>query len=330
MNRKFSPLLQKFSPLLQKALLFSGALLIGWAANAQSTTNPSNPSDTTHPGAMHHRWGNRMGGDSTAKRDGARRGPGGFNGGRDGFRGGQGFRGNRDGFSRGQGFRGRRDGFRGRDGWAFHGRGGQGFRHGGQGFRRGGEHIRYTPEQRKQVMAINKDYRQKSEDLFKQDNLTLKQYKAGLIALQKDKKDKLQALITPQQKDELAARRKRMTENAQVMEVARLERLKLRLNLSDDQVSKIKTGQEALHSQVKAIHENDNLLPQQKMEQMKALMAKRNDTFKAVLTPDQYTQFEKMSHHRPGGPGQGAPGQGGRFGGGSWQGRGTEDDGEGK
>ena len=171
-------------------------------------------------------------------------------------------------------------------------------------------------------MAINKDYRQKSEDLFKQDNLTLKQYKAGLIALQKDKKDKLQALLTPRQKDEMAARRKRMTENAQVMEVARLERLKLRLNLSDDQVTKIKTGQEALHSQVKAIHENDNLLPQQKMEQMKALMAKRNDTFRAVLTPDQYTQFEKMSHHRFGGPGWGGPGgsgpgQGGRFGGGS-------------
>jgi hypothetical protein len=258
----------------------------------------------------YHHQGNRVGGDSTGKRDFAHRGPGGN---RDGFRGGQ--------------------GFRGRDGWAFHRRGegfrhgGEGFRHGGPGFRHGGEHIRYTPEQRKQVMAINKDYHQKSEDLFKQDNLTLKQYKAGLVALQKDKKDKLQALLTPQQKDEMAARRKRMTENAQVMEVARLERLKLRLNLSDDQVTKIKTGQEALHSEVKAIHENDNLLPQQKMEQMKVLMARRNDTFKAVLTPDQYTQFEKMSHHRPGGPGQGGPGQGGRFGGGSWQGRGSENDG---
>ena len=71
MNRKLSPLLQRFSPLLQRTLLFSGALLIGWAANAQSTTNPSNPSDTTHPhGSMyHHHQGNRMGGDSTGKKD---------------------------------------------------------------------------------------------------------------------------------------------------------------------------------------------------------------------------------------------------------------------
>jgi protein-disulfide isomerase-like protein with CxxC motif len=153
-------------------------------------------------------------------------------------------------------------------------------------------------------MVINKDYRQKSQDLYTQDNLTLKQYKAGLIALQKDKKAKLAALLTPQQKDQLAARRKRMDENRQVMQVAHLERLKLRLNLTDDQVARIKAGQENLHSQVKAIHENDNLLPRQKMEQMKTLLAKRNDTYKTVLTPEQYSQFEKMhghGHSRPGG-----------------------------
>src|SRR5579871_4200738 len=173
--------------------------------------------------------------------------------------------------------------FRGPGG--FNGRGGRdGYAH--RGFGRGGfggPHIRCTPEQRKQVMAINNDYRQKSADLYKQDNLTLKQYKAGLLALQKDKKTKLEALLTPQQKNEVAAQRKRMDENHQVREAAHLERLKLHLNLTDDQVAKIKAGNESLHSQVKAIHENDNLLPQQKMEQMKALMAKRNDTYKSVL-----------------------------------------------
>ncbi len=163
--------------------------------------------------------------------------------------------------------------------------------------------IHYTPAQRTQVMAINKEYRQKAADLFHQDNSTLKQYKAGLLALQKEKKDKLAALLTPQQKTEMAARRKRMDENKQVMEVARLERLRLRLNLSDDQVAKLKAGQENLRSQFKAIHENDNLLPREKWEQMKSLMAKRNDTYKSVLTPEQYSQFEKMHHHPDGGRG---------------------------
>ena len=268
-----------------KLLLLPALLLLGWAASAQTTGN-NNSSDTTHHHMMRHRWGNGMGGDSLAKRDGFHHrgfgGPGGFH---DGHGGQQGWAYNRPG--QGQ--------------WG-HGRFGHGGRHGHGHFGREMA-IHYTPEQRKQVMTINKDYKQKSEDLFKQDNITLKQYKTGLIALQKEKKTKLQALLTPQQNDEIAARRKRMAENAQVMEVARLERLKLHLNLTDDQVAKIKAGQENLRSQVKAIHANDNLLPREKRDQMKALLAKRNDTYKTVLTPDQYTQFEKMHHHGgPGGP----------------------------
>jgi|SRR5580692_4167834 Spy/CpxP family protein refolding chaperone len=210
----------------------------------------------------------------------------------------------------------------GRDGYAFH-RPGQnrfGQHRGGQNrFGRGHhEFVHYTPEQRKQVMAINKDYRQKREDLFKQDNSTLKQYKAGLLALDKEKKAKLQALLTPQQKDQLAARHTKMDENRQVMAVARLERLRLQLNLTDDQVAQIKSGQQNLHNQTQAIRDNDNLLPQEKREQIKALMTARNDNFKTILTPDQYGKFQQMMSHRhfggPGGPGNGP-----------WQGRGGRD-----
>ena len=260
MNRKISSLLRKTSFLL-------GAVLLGWAANAQSTT----PSDTTHRQGMHHRWGPRNGSDMAW-------GQGGFGHGR--------------GFERGGGFdRGR------------------------------GAGIRYTPEQRKQVAEINKDYHQRSADLFKKDNSTLREYKAGLLALQKEKKSKLEALLTQKQKDERTARLRKMAEDRQVMAAARMERLKLHLGLSDDQVAKIKAGQEDLRNQAKAIHENDSLLPGEKMEQMKTLMAKRNDTFKAVLTPEQYSQYEKMSHGR----GHGGFGGRGGFGGGDRNGSGDRD-----
>jgi len=189
-----------------------------------------------------------------------------------------------EGFQRGEGFG------RGEGAWAF-----RGGRHG-----RGGIH--YTPEQRKQLMAINAEYRKKSDDLFKKDNSTLKEYKAGLVALQKEKKSKMEALLTQQQKDQLAARKKRAAENAQVMAAARMERLKIHLSLSDEQVARLKAGQENFRAQMKSIHENTDLLPQQKMEQLKDLAAKRKDSFKAVLTPEQLSKLQEMSHRqRPGG-----------------------------
>jgi len=162
---------------------------------------------------------------------------------------------------------------------------------------RKGEHrpmIHFTPEQRQQMMAIDKDFRKRSEDLYKKDNITLREYKAGLIALQKEKKNKLQALLTPAQKEELAKWKAKRAENAQVMAAARLERLKIRLSLSDEQVAKVKAGQASLKAQAESIHGNEDLLPQQKREQLRDLMAKREDALKSVLTPEQLSKFQEM------------------------------------
>ncbi len=287
---------------LKKTILSAGVLFLGWAAHAQT---PAATDSIPHRDGLHRHWSN--GKDSTARRGDFHRGPDGRPGGPDGWAGRGGWD-HRPGGERGRGERGHRPGGeRGREGWGRPGEhGGEGFAMGHHGRRGGFEHIRYTPEQRRQLMAINKDYRQKEEDLYKKDNMTLKEYKAQLVALRKEKKGKLEALLTPQQKEEIANHKKKMSEDMQVMEAARLERLKLRLNLSDDQVAKIKTGEKSLRDQMKAIHENDDLLPEQKREQEKALFAKRKDAFKSVLTPDQYSQFENMDqHHRgPGGPGE--------------------------
>jgi hypothetical protein len=116
--------------------------------------------------------------------------------------------------------------------------------------------------------------------------------------LQKDKNAKTQALLTPAQKDQIAKSRQRAAENMQVMAAARMERLKIRLGLSDQQVATLRTKEEAMHTQLRTIHENDDLLPQQKMEQFKDVMSKRKDIIKSVLTPDQLTKFNSMESAR--------------------------------
>ena len=162
---------------------------------------------------------------------------------------------------------------------------------------RRGPRIHYTPAQRKQMMAINAEYRKNSEELFKMDNITLKEYKSRLLVLQKDKKDKLQGLLTSEQKDQIAKWKKQSAENAQVRSAAQMERMKIRLNLNNDQVATIQSKQAAFKAQVKSIHENDGLLPQEKMEQIKALASNQRDAIKSVLTPEQISTFENM-HRR--------------------------------
>jgi hypothetical protein len=246
---------------MKKLLSFSIIVFFFCAANAQVADNANSMSDSSRHHSMHREW-NRNGKDSLHRQ----------------------FRGTRDeAMNRfGEGNRMNRFHSRGRNGF--------GWAH--------GNHLHYSAEQRKQMRTIDEEYRKKSQDLYKQDNITLREYKSQLLALQKDKKSKLQSLMTPDQKSEMEKWKKHASEEMQVKAAANLERMKIHLNLSDDQTAKIKSQQTEFHSQMQAIHQNDNLLPYQKKDQMKALMAKRQDAMKSVLTPEQFSQFEKMHRQR--------------------------------
>ena len=187
----------------------------------------------------------------------------------------------------------------GRGAQGAYGRHGYGYGRQGRGEQRFPVH--YTPEQRKQLLAINEDYRRKSADLYKNDNLTLREYKAGLVTLQKDKKAKLQSLLTPEQKNRIAEFKKKRQEDNQVRAAARLERMRIRLNLTDQQTASIKSQEQHFSTQIQSIRENDNLLAYQKKEQIKALAEKHRDELKSLLSPDQLSQLDNMRQRRFGG-----------------------------
>jgi hypothetical protein len=170
-----------------------------------------------------------------------------------------------------------------------------------QGFGAEPFRLHFTAEQRQQAKAINQSYRKKTIELYKNDNQTLREYKAQLLALQKEKKTKLEGLLTPEQKEARESWKKQVRENAQVRDAARLERMRIHFQLSEAQTASIKTERANFRTQMQSIHENENLLPYQKMEQVKALADKQKDMVKSVLTPDQYSEYENMHKQRLGG-----------------------------
>lgn len=234
-------------------------IILSWSAKAQSSDSENNLSDSSHKNQYKREWHHR--GNDSLQRAHA------FGQGRD-----EGM--NRHNFSRNER---ERQSF-GRHNWAYH--------------------VHYTPEQRKQMQAINSDYKKQSTDLLKNDNMTIKEYKAKLLAFQKERKSKLQNLLTQEQKDQLAKWKKQAAENSQVRAAANLERMKIHLQLTDQQASAIQSKQASFREQMKLIYENENLLPYQKMEQMKTLAANQKDAIKSVLTPDQLSTFEDMHRKR--------------------------------
>jgi hypothetical protein len=178
------------------------------------------------------------------------------------------------------------------------GRGYRDFRYNHSGRGAGGS--RFSPEQRKQMMAIQLDYHQKQRELYQDDRQTLGHYKDQLLALDKERRAKMEALLTPAQKPEVERRRKRRSEEAQVRTAARVERIKIHLNLTDQQAAFVKAVQEKSLAEASSIRENEDLLPDQKREQFKALADRQKESLKSVLTADQFTEWENMHKDRLG------------------------------
>jgi hypothetical protein len=157
--------------------------------------------------------------------------------------------------------------------------------------------VHLSKDQMAQMKTINENYHQRLLALQKNDNISLKEYKLKLAGLQKERKTKTQGIYTDEQKKQIAEQKKQMEINAQVRNAANLERMKLNLNLSDEQVAKIKSNQTALLNKMKTLHQNDALLPEQKKEEMKNLMQQQKESFKSVLTQEQQKKADSLRNN---------------------------------
>lgn len=160
------------------------------------------------------------------------------------------------------------------------------------------QHLHLTKEQKEQSKAIKDNYDKQLAALYDNDKLKMGEFKKKTAALRAERKAKTEALLTVEQKNKIEAFKKKRAEDRQVMAAARLERMKINLGLNDNQVASIKTAQESLHTQMKALHEDESLVPEQKKEKMKALFEQHKATVKALLTPEQQSKLESSMKHR--------------------------------
>ena len=172
----------------------------------------------------------------------------------------------------------------------------RGFEHGKGQF----AHLKLTDEQRRQGKIIRENTGKQIANLYNNDKLTLGDYKKNKATLIQDQKTKLDGLLTPEQKITIADSKKKIADNMQVHAAARLERMKIDLGLKDEQVASIKASQAQMRDKAKAIHEDAALLPEQKREQMKALMNQQKESLKTVLTAEQLVKIESRKPIREG------------------------------
>ena len=152
-----------------------------------------------------------------------------------------------------------------------------------------------TDEQKAKLKSMKQDLHKQMEGLRKQDNITVKEYREKMELLRKDQQAKFQSILTPEQQTEM--KKYKEARNAKVKDFGKKkqEKMKEKLNLTDEQLSKMTQNRKETGERIKKIREDDSLKDEQKNEQIKKEMRKQKENMKSVLTEE---QIKKMKENR--------------------------------
>jgi Spy/CpxP family protein refolding chaperone len=160
------------------------------------------------------------------------------------------------------------------------------------------KNLNLSDAQKQQVKALNEDYKSKLNNLQKNDNITLKDYRLQKASFDNERKAKFADMLTAEQKNKIAKAKIERQEKMKMISQKRIEKMKTDLNLTDDQVAKIQDQKSEMRSQAQSIRENNSLTHEQKKEQFMMLKKTHEENVNKILTADQLRKREELRNNR--------------------------------
>jgi len=163
--------------------------------------------------------------------------------------------------------------------------------------------LNLSQDQKKQAKAINEDARKKMQELDKNESITVKAMRDRKYAIQKERKAKMDGLLTAEQKAKQTQLRAEHKAKKEAGYAKRLDKMKSNLSLTDEQVVQLKTQRAATIAKAEQIKNNESLGRSQKKEQLMALTTEARDKRNKILTPEQRKKMEERKKNRADSPG---------------------------
>ena len=161
------------------------------------------------------------------------------------------------------------------------------------------QQLNLTDEQKVKFKSQKESFHKQMEELKKNDNITVKEWRIKAENLRKDFKQGISGIMTQEQKAQLEKRKAEGKEKFANMAKERGTRMKTELGLTEEQSVKMQTNRKEMGEKMKAIRENSSLGMEQKKEQMKEMMKKQKEFMKSVLTEEQLNKIKENKGKRP-------------------------------
>ena len=161
------------------------------------------------------------------------------------------------------------------------------------------EKIKLSDEQKQKARTLNEDYRKKMDELRKKDDILVKDWKNQMTELNKKHREDMSALLSQEQKAQIEKMKVERKKIAEINGNARMEKMKIHLDLSNDQMEKMKKQRGETLEKMKSIRENKSLDMMKKREEMKTLMQERNENMKSILNEEQMKKMKEIRKTTP-------------------------------
>ena len=182
------------------------------------------------------------------------------------------------------------------DGYKPHGeKGMHHHRPGGMDFKQ----LNLTDAQKEQMKTQRESFHKQMEELKKNDNITVKEWRTRMENLRKEQKSGMEKILTADQKKQLEKMKADQHSKMEERRKQGAEKMKQHLGLTDEQSAKLAQSRKVTGDQIKAIRENKSLSDEKKREEMKEVMKKQKETMKSVLTEEQLQKMKEHKHHGP-------------------------------
>lgn len=153
------------------------------------------------------------------------------------------------------------------------------------------ENLNLSTEQSTRIKAINETFR-KDMELLRQEQLTVKTRNDKKHELQKKHVQEIQAVLTAEQKEQLAKNKKEQKEKLAKERKEKSKDVARDLNLSDDQRQKLTVLRENYKAKAEALRNDNSLTREQKRERLQQLMTQQREEMKTILTDEQIKQLQ--------------------------------------
>ena len=156
------------------------------------------------------------------------------------------------------------------------------------------ERLKLTEEQQQRAKTLNENFRKQMTELRKKEDITVKEWRNQAMELNKKHREEMRNLLTNEQKDRMEKfklERKQMTD---IDADAKLEKMKLRLDLNKEQFEQLKKQRAETMEKMRSIRENNAMDMMNKRAEIRALMERRRENMKSILTEEQMKKMQEL------------------------------------